>query len=442
MSETPRPRGLSTEVLLGYGVGSLGTGIYSTVPGLLLLYYMTDTLGIAAGAAGLAVFLPKFWDVVTDPAMGLISDRTRSRWGRRRPYLLAGGLALPICFALLFNAPGAGETAFFYTLGLYTLCATAFTVFSVPYIAMPAEICGDYHGSTRLMAYRMGFMTAGILIAGAGAPLLVKLGGGGRAGYAMMGWVVAAVCLVALLGAFWGTRRAPFVREVSETPTPVAAQLRVAAQNQPFRALVGAYVLQVTAVGCLLAMVPYFAKYVVGGDEDTVTLLFICLVAPAIVTMPLWLAVSRRIGKERAYTGSLLLFAAAATGLWWSPSLSFAAAAGCVAVMGTAYAATQLFPFAMLPDLQQAAAERSGLRQEGVLSGIWMAVDKGGLALGALLAGKALGWGGFIASEAGTSVVQPGSAVTAIVVAMSLAPAALCLASAALFQRYPLDRRG
>ena len=438
----PTGDALPTGVMVGYGLGSLGTGIYSTVPGLLLLYYMTDTLGIDADLAGLAVFLPKLWDVVTDPAMGHISDRTRSRWGRRRPYLLAGGLALPLCFGLLFSAPAAlvGDGAFTYTLAMYALCATAFTVFSVPYVAMPAEMSADYHATTRLIAYRMAFMTAGILLAGAGAPLLVKQGGGGREGYLLMSWVIAAACLVGLLGAFFGTRRAPFTREAEGAPIPVAEQLRLTARNRPFRVLIAAYFLQLGAVGCLLAMVPYFAKYVVGGGEDTVTVLFVCLVGPAIVTMPFWLWVSRRLGKERAYLLALVAFALAALGLWWTPGAGLAPAAACVAAMGVAYAATQLFPFSMLPDIQRAEAASSGLRREGVLSGIWMAVDKGGLAFGALLAGKVLGGSGFVTSAAAAGVVteQPASALLGIVLAMSLIPAALSLLSALLMRRYDL----
>ena len=83
---------LDRGLYLGYALGSVGTGIYNTVPGLLLLFYMTNTLGISAWLAGLAIFVPKLWDVVTDPWMGSISDRSHSRWGRRRPWLLLGGL--------------------------------------------------------------------------------------------------------------------------------------------------------------------------------------------------------------------------------------------------------------------------------------------------------------------------------------------------------------
>ncbi|MCA9661416.1 MAG: MFS transporter, partial [Myxococcales bacterium] len=376
----PLPR----SVALGYGLGSMGTGMYATVPGLLLLYYMTDVLGIGAGLAGLAIFIPRMWDVVSDPLMGSISDRTRSRWGRRRPYLLAGGLTLPVFFGFLFSAPelGAGA-AFAFTMVMYTLCATAFTVFQVPYIAMPAEMTDDYHETTRLMAYRMALMTLGILIAGAGAPMVIKAVGGGRSGYSAMSWAIAALCMLAMVGSFWGTRRARFtVDDAPERGPRLLQQIAAALRNRPFRVLVGAYALQLCAVGSLLATVAYFAEYIVGGGEETVTLLFLALMLPAIVTMPLWLALSRRLGKERCFSLALVLFTAGALSLWWSAGMSLAVAASVVGVMGVAYAATQLFPYSMLPDTIALDRRASGRSREGIFTGIWTAVDKGGLALG------------------------------------------------------------
>jgi GPH family glycoside/pentoside/hexuronide:cation symporter len=95
---------LRRRLCIAYGAGSVGAGIFSTIPGLLLLFYLTDTLAVPAGLAGLAVFVPKLWDIITDPIVGAWSDRTSSRWGRRRPFLLAGALTLPPCFVALVGA--------------------------------------------------------------------------------------------------------------------------------------------------------------------------------------------------------------------------------------------------------------------------------------------------------------------------------------------------
>ena len=136
---------LPVRVRLGYSLGSLATGAFGTVPGLLLLPYLTDTLGVAAGLAGLLVLLPKAWDVLLNPVVGRISDRTVTRIGARRPYLIGGGIALGVLFAAMFAGPfGTSAAAPIYVTVLFLLCASAYAVFQVPYIAMPAEMTDDH----------------------------------------------------------------------------------------------------------------------------------------------------------------------------------------------------------------------------------------------------------------------------------------------------------
>ena len=156
-TEVPPPAGLSRRVHAGYALGSLVTGAFGTVPGLLLLPYLTDTLGVAAGVAALLVLLPKAWDVLVNPVAGRISDRTRSRWGARRPYLLLGGLALAVLFAGIFAAPfGTGPAA-----GAYVA------------LALPAELTDDPAERTRLMSWRIAVLALAILVSGAVAPAVV-----------------------------------------------------------------------------------------------------------------------------------------------------------------------------------------------------------------------------------------------------------------------------
>jgi len=143
VSVTATPR-LRRGTHVGYALGSIGTAAFGTVPGLLLLYYLTDVLGVAAGVAGLVVFLPKAWDVVLNPWIGNRSDRTESRWGPRRPWMLAGGLALPPLFVLVFAGPGTPPAAAAaWVAGAFLLAATAYGCFQVPYVAQPAEITDD-----------------------------------------------------------------------------------------------------------------------------------------------------------------------------------------------------------------------------------------------------------------------------------------------------------
>src|SRR5690349_17456886 len=192
--------GLPRGVRVGYGVGSVATGAFGTVPGLMLLPYLTDTLGVAAVVAGVIVFAPKAWDVVLNPIAGRISDRHVDPRGPRRPFLLRGGLSLAVCFALLFAGPALGSTVAdaLWVLALFLACATAYAFFQVPYVAMPAEMTDDYAERTRLMTWRVALLAFTILLTGASAPA-VRDAVGGRDGYRLMGLLVAVVIVVGVV---------------------------------------------------------------------------------------------------------------------------------------------------------------------------------------------------------------------------------------------------
>ncbi len=439
-SATPSDDRIPTSTCVGYGVGSVGTGMFASVPGLLLLFFLTDTLGVAAGVAGLAVFVPKFWDMVTDPVMGTISDRTTSRWGRRRPYLLAGAVTLPVFFALMFAVPEfeSPRASFLYVTAMFVLAATAFTIFVVPYVSMPAEMTSSYHERTRIMSYRIAFMSVGILVAGAAAPAIVELAGGGRGGYAIMGVVLGLVCGAAMLATFFSTRRAAFTTKAEVQP-PLREQLAVALRNRPFLVLVSAMLVQLFGVAIVLATVPFYATYILKGTGFTVTIMFVCLILPAVAAMPLWLRISRRIGKSRAYMASVAVFGVATPLLLLGSPERLPFVYAVVAVMGLAYGGTQLFPFSMLPDTIEVDAANSGMRREGVFSGVLTAAEKVGMAAGGLLAGVVLQGFGFVESVAGQTVAQPDSALTGILIAFCVLPAVFFALSLPVLARYDLS---
>jgi len=441
VQEGSPPARLPVSIYLSYGAGSVGTGMFAAVPGLLLLIFMTDTLAIPASLAGWGIFLPKFWDVITDPFMGTISDLTSSPWGRRRPYLLAGAVSLPVFFIMLFSVPAFQSplTSFAYVVIAFILAATAYTLFQVPYIAMPAEMSRDYDERTTIMSFRMAFMTAGILIAGGAAPMIIDLAGGGRPGHAVMSVSLAVVCLAAMLVAFFGTRRAPFTTRV-ETSVPFREQARVALRNRHFLILVAGFFPQQIGVGCTLAALPFYCKYILGGTNATLTILFLCLMLPAIVTMPLWVWISRRTGKRNAYLISSALFGGMALSLLLGSRENLSLLYLQVSVVGLAYAGIQLFPFSMLPDTIQVDQALSGLRREGIFTGVWTAQEKTGMAVGALLAGSILGWTGFLETAADQTAVQAASALRGILIAFSVTPALLFCLSLPLIRRYDLSQ--
>ena len=427
---------LPRRVRIGYGSGSVATGAFGTVPGLMLLPYLTDSLGIAAILAGFIVFLPKAWDVILNPIAGRISDRTVDPRGPRRPWLLRAGLALCVGFALLFAAPemATGLEAV-WVLVVFVGCATAYAFFQVPYVAMPAEMTSSYDERTRLMTWRVAILAFTIMLAGATAPL-IRDAIGGRAGYRVMGVAMAVIILIGVVSSYRGTRHAPIA-----APQPGAGslrdQLRIVAHAKDFRWLLTCFIIQALATGCMLAGVDYLASNVM-DQAGGATLLFVCFVGPALVLTPAWAALGTRLGKKRGYTiASLILCVGAllATTARVAPSgvVFFA-----VFLIGVGYAGCQVFPLAMLPDAAAVDARRTGSNRAGVYTGVWTAGETLGLALGPAVFAVVLAVGGYRSSTDGDAV-QPDSALTAITLGFSLLPAALILLSLWWLRRYSLD---
>lgn len=431
-------RTLSLSTYIGYGIGSVGTGIFSTVPGLLLLSFMIRYLEIPPAIAGTVIFIPRFWDVITDPFAGSLSDRTRSKWGARRPWMLAGSLTLPIVFALLFRVPEhTGMAAAWYVLFIYILCTTFYTIYQVPYIAMPAEMTENYDERTTIMSFRIAFLTVGILVGGALAPEVVSAGGGGRQGYILMGIVVGIILFLALIGSFFGTRKVPHVDPVPTT-VPFREQLRAAAENKPFFILFGSYIIQVLGIGAMLAGVDFYSSYIL-GDPGQTSILFVCLIAPALVTMPLWVKIGRRYGKLTGYIICTVLFALGGFALMITAAETLWLVYLIVFIMGAGYAGTQLFPYSMLPDTISADTMKTGLRRAGAYTGVWTAADKAGFAIGPAVFAAILAVTGFMETEGGILIVQPSSALVGVRIGFALLPAVLMALSLLLLRLYRLD---
>ncbi|WP_405020864.1 MFS transporter [Kitasatospora sp. NBC_00070] len=430
--------GLPRSVRIGYGLGSLGTGTFGTVPGLILLYYLTDVLAVPAAVAGAAVFLPKVWDVLVNPLVGALSDRSRLPGGPRRPFLLIGACTLPPLFALIFAAPPLrGAAAAAYVAVLFLLAATAYAVFQVPYVALPAEMTADQGERARVLGWRVGFLGVAILLSGALAPAIAHADGDTPASYRLMGLAVAVLLAVGMFGAWHFTRHAPVVARNDSEPS-LRAQLATARDNPAFLNLAGMWTLQALAVGVMLAGVQYFATYTL-GSAAAVTPLFACMIGPLVLVMPLWNRLAARRGVKYAQWCASSLFLLAALALALTPPAGHWLGYTAVALVGIAYAGLQLLPLTMLADTLAGDHRRTGRTRAGTFTGLWTAAETLGFALGAGTFAAVLAVSGFRSSDAGHRVAQPGSALTGITVGMSLLPAVLTALSLWLLHRYSLD---
>jgi GPH family glycoside/pentoside/hexuronide:cation symporter len=428
---------LSTRIRWSYGAGSLFTSIYGTLPQVVLLYYMTSQLGIPAAVGGAVLFLPKLVEIFIDPAIGLISDRLRTRWGRRRPLMALGTLGFLLVFPLLFQPPHLASPMQYaaFTAAVFTVATFFYSLFFVPYLALPAEMTAHPTERTTLMGLRIGFLSLGVMIAGAGAPLLVNAGGGGMRGYALMNWAYAALCVAAMTLAWVGTIGAP-ESERRLVPGHLLLQLRSALGNRPFVYLAGAYSLQAAAMGCFAAALPYFVVHILAAAPSTGGLIFLAVTGTSLLVMLPWILLGNRVGKYRCYSFAAVIYgafslvqvASGATTPLWQVLLVFV-------FVGVGFAGVQLFSHALLPDTTVLDRTLTGANREALFSGIWISAEKLGFAGGALLAGALLQLGGLVPAAGGPVQAQPDSAVLAIRALIAVVPATLLALSLPLIWR-------
>ena len=476
-TSTTAPRRLSLGLCFGFGVGTNGSATLMGVTGIYLLFYMTTVLGIPPAVAGTLIFLSKAYDLVTDPLMGYLSDRTETRIGRRRPYLVLGALVSGLSLYLLFSAPAMESQALllaYYTL-LLVFYATGYTLFTVPYLSMPAEMTDDYHERTRLMSFRTLFGSTGLLIGTAIAPVLVSIGSAGAGapgagaemleivrpadpgidcilnsatetrstgtpeGYRFMGAILGAVVFASMLLSFLSTRRARFTRRNSQQEMFLAGVLTTL-RNRPFRLLVATKTLQLTGVTSFSASLAFFAQFVVEMSGAQLGMFFGLFSLGTILSLPAWVRFAGRAGKKTAFITAVALFAL------FDLSLLGAMQAGLNLVLtlgfliGLSAGGLIMLGVAMLPDTIEYDYYMTGQKREGVYAGVWSTIEKGSAAIATLLTGFILSIAGFIETSVGQTACQPQSAVSAVIFNVALLPAMLMLLSLLIFVRYDLTR--
>jgi Na+/melibiose symporter-like transporter len=436
-------RPLSRRTIALYAIGSLGTGGFATLPGLVLIYFLTDTLGVLPLLAGVLVTVAKVWDVLIDPVIGARSDHSLAVTGSRRRFMVLGGVLLPVFFILTFAVPAGLDplVAGLWVLIAFMATATAFSLFQVPYIALPAEIADGYDQRTRLLSVRVIVLTLAILLFGAGGPSLRKLGGDNEhLGYLLMAVVAGLVIGIGMLVA---SRVATTVTVTPAEKTSIADNYRtglaVLKRSQPFRALLLTFALQGLATGLMLAGAQYVARWVL-NDEGSVDVLFASLIAPAVLFAPVWQGIARRLGTERGFVLASALFGIAAlslVGMIWAPGAWIFISVG---LAGAGYAGMQSLPMAMLPDVISHDATRNGEGSAGTFGGVWTAGETTGMALGAVGLTLVLQLSGYLESSGAEVVRQPESAISGIVLAFSVVPAVILALSLVTFARYRLRK--
>jgi GPH family glycoside/pentoside/hexuronide:cation symporter len=425
---------------LGWAAGSFGTAVMLGVLSSYGLFYMTTYLGISVLLAGQLIGLSKFYDLLTDPIMGQLSDRTNSRWGRRRPYLIAGAVTCPLALIMLFLVPDFRSEASTvgYLVVALLLYATSFTLFNVPYLAMPAEMTGHPNERTLIMSQRILFSTLGVLMISTVGPKLISEFGGGADGYVRMSWVMAAAVLTAMGLTFWLTRNARALPPSRRENYGLYKQWRFVFRNRPFRfymlAKISLFMAQSSVQGSLL----FFAFYVIGSDERILAAFGVGYTVGSLLSLPVWnFLISRVLGKRKGFIISAL--GLAAIFLSWlaaghgEPMIGLY---GRFFMLGIFSAGGMVSASAILPDIMEYDRRTTGISQEGLYAAAFSVVEKIANTIGPIIVGLALGLTGFISGQDGALPEQPPGVIFAIRMCVSVVPCFLAIMAAAFMRFY------
>jgi len=430
---------LSRQAKISWAIGEVGVAIYVGATMSFAMFYFTEAHSIAPAIAGLALLIPRIWDGITDPVMGLISDRTHSRFGRRRPYLLAGSILYGGAFWLFLSVPGHADpdVAIWYLVAAYMIASTAMTVFDVPFSSMAAEMTDDYRERVNLAAYKMVAARVGILIAGGLGPVLYTSTDDLLSGFALMGAVFGAIMMTSGLIAFFGTASAPRAEQTT-APLDLRAEFKALLHNPPFRVLFGAFTCQNIAIGASATMLIYFLTFAMRVEATYIGPLMLTGALVGTVVTPLWARYSRQLEKRTAYMLGLSISAIMSLPALFLPADYFWLLLAVYAFAAIGDAANQLFPASMTPDTVEADQINSGQRREGVIFGAMAFSRKLGMAGGAFLASLVLSFSGFLPGEVPVEQ-QPQSAIVGVRLGYGLLPFVLWVAALSFIRNYNLS---
>lgn len=424
-----------TKVL--YGAGDFGFAFTDTAIGVLFAIFLTDVVGLQPGLAAIAILIGRGWDWINDPLIGHLTDRARTRWGRRRPFLLFGFIPFGLAFAMLWWVPPwqnpAALTAYYALAYLFYDAAATFVY--MPYFALTPELTLDYDERTTLTSYRMAFSIIGGLIAFI-VPLMIigTMRPENAERVTLMGAIFGALCALPLLLTFLGTRERPAF--IHQSQPKLLESLKAAARNRPFIFASGIFLFTWTALEIVQGMLLYFLKYRMKLEAESDLIAGTVFIA-ALITLPFWEWASRKLDKRLAYiAGMVFLSAVMITLIVVDPSWGLAVVFSLAALAGVGVGAVHVLPWSIIPDAIEWDELATGQRHEGVFYSLVTLFRKMASMVSLPLTLLALEWSGYVSNAA----EQTPAAINAIRFLMGPLPSVLLLAGIAFAIFYPLGR--
>ncbi len=435
MTPSPPATPLTWRRKLAYGLPAFALAVVGIPVYVHIPKFYTDQVGVPIATVGAVLFAVRIFDALTDPLLGVVSDRTRTRWGRRRPYILFGSLFLAAAILLLFippDLPPAGATLWFAAT-LFALFL-GWTVVTVPYEALGPELTADYTERTSLFAVRDGLLIAGTLMAAA-APAIVEAIPGVEGERQKFFWIAAIYAPLLVSLSLWCVYR---IREPEpghrRDGSSAARDLGAVLRNRPFLILLAAYTISALGSNLPATLILFYVQYVL---ETTGAEVFLLLYfASGILMLPAWIRLAGRFGKKKAWLGAMAVNTGAFGGVYFLGAGDALWYGVLVVVSGTGFGATLALPSAIQADVIDYDEYLTGRRQEGWYIGIWSVVKKLTAAFGVGAGLTLLGAVGYTPGP-----VQPPEVVETLKLLYALVPS-LCSAVAFLVAlAFPVSRQ-
>lgn len=439
-STTERQPELSLGGKLGYATGVYGVFVAWMMVAIFLLYFYTDVLGLSPAKAGLVFFVASMWDALSDPLMGWLTEKTRTRWGRYRPYLLFAAIPFAGSFAALFVKPDlSGEALFWWCLILHIVFRTAYTAIYVPYTALIARLSSDADERASIAGFKGSFISLGALTVSLfGLPAVTLLGGEDEAaGFLRFALICAGLAVIALWTCFMLTRERAAPDEATARDSAVRASAWATAKailgNRPFIMVFIAVILFTGCYTMLNKTIVYVFKYDL-GSRDAATYALSAIGVAGVLSPLLWVRVTHRTSKRVVAMSGCLLAAASLLLIYFLNLANIAALTALFLIVGVGIHGFLMTFYAMVADTADWGEYRHGWRVEAPLFGIMSFANKTSLAIGTWALGGLLEVVGFQAN-----VEQSPETLAGLRQIMSLVPMLGFLAAAGVIAFFPVN---
>ncbi len=427
---------LSIKEKIGYGLGDTASHFVWDMVGFWLLFFYTDVYGISAAAAGTIMLIARFWDMAIDPVIGIVSDRTNTRWGKFRPYILFGAVPYAVLAVLTFTTPNFGEVGkIIYAGATYVLLMTAYAAINLPYSALGAVMTADTYERAGLNTYRFiaGF-TGQFVVTGLALTMAEFFGGGDKAqGFQYTVILFAGLSLVFFFITFKTTKER--VQPPKAQKNSLKEDIRNLFSNKSWVILALVGIISFIMFAMQNAAIAYYFKYYL-GRENNVQLFNVIGTVALIVALPLSKPLAKRFGNRNVFMGSSLI-----SGLFFMliylpgvNDLTTIYVFNIIAKM--AYAPAVPLLWTMIADSADYGEWKTGRRATGLYFSAAVFAQKAGWGIGAAIAGWILAISNFVANA-----VQTETAITGIKLLVSVIPGILYMSCAILLYFYAIDQK-